>query len=69
MVRLVDASQRFDLRRVDAAFTSLAEWLVHSGQRLRTVQTGRVYNYLLAIVAWGIGAMILAAAVAAVGAS
>ena len=57
------ASGRFDLRRLDAAFEAGGAAVMRLGQRLRFTQTGRVYNYFVAIFVWGLGAILLAAAV------
>lgn len=56
-------SRRFDVRQLDAGFAAGATSLVRLGQCLRATQTGRVYNYFLAIFVWGLGALLAAAAV------
>lgn len=57
------ASGRFDLRRLDATFDAGGAAVVRLGQRLRSTQTGRVYNYFVAIFVWSLGAILIAAAV------
>jgi NADH-quinone oxidoreductase subunit L len=63
VLTLLRVSRRFDMRRVDAGFDAGGWALVQFGQRLRAMQTGRVYNYFLSIFVWGLGALLLAAAV------
>lgn len=56
-------SGRFDLRRVDASFEAGGMAVVRLGQRLRATQTGRVYNYFIAVFVWSLGAILIAAVV------
>ena len=63
VLALLRASRRFDVRRLDAAFDAGGTAVLRLGQRLRGTQTGRIYNYFLAIFVWGLGALLLAAAV------
>ena len=62
-LELVRTARRFDVRRINAAFDAAARALTRVGQRLRRIETGYAYNYLVAIVAWGLGALALAALV------
>jgi NADH-quinone oxidoreductase subunit L len=56
----VRASGRFDVRRFDAAVRDIGEGFLTLGQRVRVAQTGRIENYLLAALAWGLGALAIA---------
>lgn len=62
VLALVRSSRRFDMRRLDAGFDASGTALVRLGQRLRATQTGRVYNYFLAVFVWGLGVLLVAAA-------
>ncbi len=62
---VVRASLCFDLGRLDAAFDAGAIAIGRFGQHLRAMQTGRIDNYLFAIVLWGVGALAAGAAVLA----
>lgn len=65
MLSLVRASRHVDLARVDAAFDAAGNALLRAGQRLRAIQTGRVYNYFVPVFAWSIGALVVTAVVIA----
>jgi len=52
---------RFDVRGLDAGIRDLAQGLLAVSQRLRRLQTGMVGNYLLGILLWGLGVLIVAA--------
>jgi NADH-quinone oxidoreductase subunit L len=56
----VRASGRFDVRRIDAAVRDIGQGFLTLGQRVRVAQTGRIENYLLAALAWGLGALAIA---------
>ena len=60
MLALVRASARFDVQRVDAAVRDLGQGILALGQRVRVFQTGRVENYLLIVVLWGLGVIVVA---------
>ena len=57
---LVRASGRFDAQRIDAAVKDVGEGILALGQRVRGVQTGRIENYLLLVMVWGLGVIALA---------
>ncbi len=57
----IRAGARFDLYRLDALFNGFAAGVLAISQRVRTLQTGRIENYLFLIFAWGLGALVLAA--------
>lgn len=60
---VVRASRRVDMRGIDAGFDAGARSLGRIGERLRSLQTGRVYNYFTAVFAWSIGVLAIAVAV------
>ena len=60
-IEAVRVSARFDLRRLDAAFSAFGQVILATSGRLRSLQTGQIQNYLLAIFAWGLGLIALAA--------
>lgn len=64
---LVAAGNRFDVRRLDAAFDAAAVSLGRLGEQARSLQTGRVYNYFVSIAGWTVGALALAALAALIG--
>lgn len=57
---LVKASGRFDAQWIDAAVKDVGEGILALGQRVRGVQTGRIENYLLLVMVWGLGVIALA---------
>ncbi len=57
---VVKASGRFDARQIDAAVRDVGRSILTLGQRVRVVQTGRIENYLLMVVVWGLGVIALA---------
>jgi len=57
---LVRASGRFDAQWIDAAVKDVGEGILALGQRVRGVQTGRIENYLLLVMVWGLGVIALA---------
>ncbi|MEO6892725.1 MAG: hypothetical protein ABI456_23445, partial [Ktedonobacteraceae bacterium] len=59
----VRASGRFDVRRFDGAVRDIGQGFLTLGQRVRVAQTGRIENYLLVALAWGL--VVLAIAVLA----
>jgi hypothetical protein len=63
---VIRASGYFDVRALDAAFTRMGEDILVLSQRLRRWQTGRIENYLLVIIIWGVGILTLAVAVSIV---
>ena len=61
---LVRASGRFDARRFDEAVRGIGQSFLTLGQRARVAQTGRIENYLLLTIAWGLGVLAIAVLVA-----
>ncbi len=61
MLVAIRASARFDIHGLDAAFNGLGQALLAASQRVRSAQTGRIENYLLAVCAWGVGVIAVAA--------
>ena len=57
---LVRATGRFDARRFDGAVRDIGRSVLTLGQRVRVAQTGRIENYLLVALAWGLGALAIA---------
>jgi NADH-quinone oxidoreductase subunit L len=60
-LRMIKAANRFDLQRLDASVRGFGEKLLSLSQRVRSVQTGRVENYLLSIFVWGLIAFAMTA--------
>ena len=60
----VRASGRFDVRRFDGAARDIGRGFLALGQRVRVAQTGRIENYLLAALVWGLGVLAIAVLVA-----
>lgn len=58
---LLDFSHWFDARQLDRSFDAAGERLVQFGERLRPLQSGRVYNYFTAIFVWTLSALVLSA--------
>lgn len=56
----VRACGRFDVRRIDAAVRDLGKGILALGQRVRTLQTGRIENYVLVVFIWGLGVIAVA---------
>ena len=61
---IVRASGRFDVRRFDGAVRDIGQGFLALGQRVRVAQTGRIENYLLAALTWGLGVLAVAVLVA-----
>lgn len=61
LVRLV---VQFDTSRIEAGARAIAAGLVRLGDRTRSLQTGRIENYLLAIFGWALVVIIVAAVAA-----
>jgi hypothetical protein len=57
---VVRASGRFDVRRIDVAVRDIGRGFLALGQRVRVAQTGRIENYLLAALVWGLGVLAIA---------
>ena len=57
---VVRASGRFDVRRFDGAVRDIGQGFLTLGQRVRVAQTGRIENYLLVALAWGLGVLAIA---------
>lgn len=57
---VVRASGRFDVRRIDVAVQDIGQGFLTLGRRIRVAQTGRVENYLLLALAWGLGVVVVA---------
>lgn len=60
LLALVRGVTRFDVREVDGGVRVVGRGLLAASQRLRRIQTGMVGNYLLGIVLWGLGVVIVA---------
>ncbi len=56
----VRASGRFDVRRFDGAVHDIGQGFLTLGQRVRVAQTGRIENYLLVALAWGLAVLAIA---------
>ena len=61
LLAFVRASTRFDARDLDGGIRAAGQGLLAASQRVRSIQTGMVGNYLLGIVLWGLGIVIVAA--------
>src|SRR5581483_11228069 len=61
---VVRASGHFDVRRFHGAVRDIGRDFLALGQRVRVAQTGRIENYLLAALAWGLGVLAIAVLVA-----
>ena len=57
---VVRASGRFDARRFDGVVRGIGQGFLTLGQRVRAAQTGRIENYLLVALAWGLGVLAIA---------
>ncbi len=57
---MVRAAGRFDVRQLDAAVRDLGRGILALGQRVRVAQTGRIENYLLMALVWGLGVLLVA---------
>jgi NADH-quinone oxidoreductase subunit L len=57
---IVRASGGFDAQRIDRAVRDLGESILTFGQRVRVLQTGRIENYLLMVMVWGLGVIAVA---------
>jgi NADH:ubiquinone oxidoreductase subunit 5 (subunit L)/multisubunit Na+/H+ antiporter MnhA subunit len=57
---LVRVSGRVDRRGFDDAVRTIGQDMLAISQRLRSWQTGRIENYLLAVFMWGLGVMVIA---------
>jgi len=60
LLALVRGVTRFDMRDVDGAVRAAGRGLLAASQRLRRIQTGMVGNYLLGIILWALGVVIVA---------
>ncbi len=67
LLRLVRWANRFDLRGLDAAVREFARSTLRFGGLVRRVETGRIENYLLAMLIWGIGVALAAVVGSALG--
>lgn len=57
---LVRVSGRMDRRGFDASARIFGQEVLAISQRLRSWQTGRIENYLLAVFIWGLGVVVIA---------
>jgi NADH-quinone oxidoreductase subunit L len=57
---LVRVSGRVDRRGFDGSVRTIGQDMLTISQRLRSWQTGRIENYLLAVFIWGLGVMVIA---------
>lgn len=57
---LVRVSGRVDRRGFDDSIRTFGQDMLALSQRLRSWQTGRIENYLLAVFIWGLGVMVIA---------
>ncbi len=57
---LVRVSGRVDRRGFDDSIRTIGQDMLALSQRLRSWQTGRIENYLLAVFIWGLGVMVIA---------
>lgn len=66
VLALVGRGTRFDTARLDAGLDRGAAALGRFAQRSRTVETGRVYNYMLAVALWSAGVLAVAGLIAVI---
>ena len=57
---VVRACAGIDRRALDAALRDLGAGILAFSQRVRALQTGRIENYLLAVLVWGLGVIAIA---------
>ncbi|HEV2582548.1 MAG TPA: proton-conducting transporter membrane subunit, partial [Ktedonobacteraceae bacterium] len=57
---VVRACAGIDRRALDAALGDLGAGILAFSQRVRALQTGRIENYLLAVLVWGLGVIAIA---------
>jgi NADH:ubiquinone oxidoreductase subunit 5 (subunit L)/multisubunit Na+/H+ antiporter MnhA subunit len=57
---VVRACAGIDRRALDAVLRDLGEGILTFSQRVRALQTGRIENYLLAVLVWGLGVIAIA---------
>lgn len=57
---LTKVSEQFDARAINAAVMDMGRGVLAFGQRVRTLQTGHIENYLLVALLWSVGVVAVA---------
>ena len=60
---LLAYSHWFDVRKLDRSFDAAGQRVLQLGERLRPLQSGRIYNYLTAVFVWTLAALTLSAVI------